>query len=435
MTHAARFRLALFLVVSVLCCTPLLAQVGGQDPHAEFLATKLKIDGAASCNNAKCHGAPEPAAEPKPLANEYTTWSAKDPHARAFESLLKPNVKKNPAFGEIAKKLNIANAATDARCTTCHTFTAPAEMQGQKFNLKEGVTCASCHGPSEKWLEPHAAEGWTNKQRAAQPNHAALFKAHGLYDTKQPVARADRCVSCHLAIDPALVAAGHPQPVFELDFYSTLANFSTEDFEKANHWRDPKGFYPTHIWAAGQAVALRDAMKQLADRCDKGAPADAIKSAHGQAMGHYKMFRQLLATKAVAIDPALLDAQAAKLDAAVKANPKEAATIARALAKEAAKSLPGVTSLKPDAAITKSLLTTVLAEPDLGKTYGHHAAEQQAFAIYALYQSQSKNAGVTAEQAAPNLELIGKLFDVMGKPGADMAQYQKDLDAVRGKLK
>lgn len=432
MNHAAGFAL---LVVSMCACTPLPAQVAGQDPHVEFLSLKMKIDGAASCNNAKCHGAAEAAPEPKPLANEYTTWSAKDPHARAFESLVKPNVKKNAAFGEIARKLNIANAATDARCTTCHTFTAPAELQGQKFNTKEGVTCASCHGPSEKWLEPHAAEGWTNKQRAAHPSHSALLKTLGLYDTKQPVARADRCVSCHLAIDPALVAAGHPQPVFELDFYSNLANFSTEDFEKANHWREPKGFYPTHIWAAGQAVGVRDAMKQLAERCEKGSPAESIKSAHGQAMGHYKMFRQLLATKAVAVDPGPLDAQAAKLDAALKANPKEAATVARALAEEANKALPGVSSLKPDAAMTRALLAAVLAEADLGKTYGHHAAEQQAFAIYALFQAHSKNAGVTAEQAAPTLEVIGKLFDVMGKPDADMGQYQKDLEAVRGRIK
>ena len=46
MHHAARLRIAL-LVVSLLAPAPLLAQVGGQDPHAEFLSLKMKEIGRA----------------------------------------------------------------------------------------------------------------------------------------------------------------------------------------------------------------------------------------------------------------------------------------------------------------------------------------------------------------------------------------------------
>ena len=80
----------------------------------------------------------------------------------------------------------------------------------------------------------------------------------GFYDTKNVLARADKCTSCHLSIDPQMVEAGHPQPQFELNSYS--ANYPSR------HWRQEEGFFGVKLWAVGQAVSLRDAMAQLPTR-------------------------------------------------------------------------------------------------------------------------------------------------------------------------
>ena len=90
-------------------------------------------------------------------------------------------------------------------------FVLPPMMRGPKFDITEGVHCEGCHGPAEKWLEPHAEKGWTHEQSVKL----------GMYDTKNLLLRAEKCVSCHLAIEPDLVAAGHPDLLaFELDTFS-----------------------------------------------------------------------------------------------------------------------------------------------------------------------------------------------------------------------
>src|SRR5439155_25121058 len=121
---------------------------------------------------------------------------------------------------------------------------------------------------------------------------ATILKTLGLYDTKPFVARAEKCTSCHLAIDAAMVAAGHPQPQFE------LAYFSNPQVYEDRHWRQIEGYNDVKIWAAGQLVCVRDAMKQLADRAAGAASDELVKDAYEQAMAHYSMFRAAMADKA-----------------------------------------------------------------------------------------------------------------------------------------
>src|SRR6185369_5193094 len=84
--------------------------------------------------------------------------------------------------------------------------------------LKQGVSCDACHGPAEKYLEPHVTKGWTAKQRAALGSEK-LYDQLGLYDTKNLKMRANMCVSCHLKIDAELINAAHPELPFELDTF------------------------------------------------------------------------------------------------------------------------------------------------------------------------------------------------------------------------
>jgi hypothetical protein len=411
----------LTLLVLGPAATLLRGKIIDQQPSAQLAQLGFKFEGAATCSNAKCHGAAEAAPAPKPPGNEYNVWAEKDRHALAHEHLSKPDTQKNAAFAEIGKKMGIADASTDARCTSCHSLAAPANLQGQKFNLKEGVTCNACHGPSEKWNTPHAEIGWTQKQRQATGSHAALLKQLGLYDTKPVIARAEKCTSCHLAIDPTLVAAGHPQPIFELDYYSELEN---------KHWRDPEGYFSAKLWAAGQIICLRDSMRQLAERASSNAPVASVKDATEQAMGHYLVLKHLLATKAVpGVDSAALDAAAQKLAGANNAAIAPAAT---AVADAAAKLADAFEKFAPDRKVTVSVLNAIAADASIAKDADLHGVEQQAFAIYSLYNTFAR-VEKPADADATN-DILAKLFTPLESKQVEAAAYAKDLQEVQGKL-
>jgi hypothetical protein len=366
----------------------------------DFAKLGFKFDGAQSCANAQCHGAdaPQEGKGATTLA-EFTQWSGGDKHAKAFETL------SNEESGKIAKALGIE--ANSARCTSCHGTVVDKKLQGKDYSGEEGVTCAACHGPSEKWRDPHKAKGWTEKERVAAKTHEALLKKWGLYDTKGALARADMCTSCHLAIDADMVAAGHPVPSFELDYYSK--DDKKGGYYVSQHWRDPKTpFYNVSLWSTGQVVALRDAMNQLAMRASnpKTKP-DAVAAAYRQAMGHYSAFKPVLSTKAVAGDIAAWDAQAAKIAAGVTGKKMaDVAAGAKAIADGAAKLAPTVSMANFDKPKSVAILKAVLADANASKMYGEEAMLQQAYASYSLWNASNPGA---AGKATSDL-IVSKLF-------------------------
>jgi hypothetical protein len=437
--HPFRFAailIALFSIFSILIGS-LTNHAEGQAAHpsADFIALNLKIDGALSCSDAKCHGSTKPEAAPKIAGNEYLTWAKKDAHKRAYTALVSPDVKNKPNLGKLvawAKGKQI-NLTTSDRCVTCHALQVPANLQGQKYNVKEGNTCANCHGPSEKWREPHAVEGWTIKERKTAGNSAAFLKTWGLYDTKDIAFRAQKCAACHLAIDAELVDNGHPQPRFELDYYCEFSNFSTPTFATATHWREEAGYHHVALWMGGQVVCVRDAMNQLAERAKGGAPAAALKESMQQAMGHYSVFRQILLTKAMPGDAAALDAQAKKISDAL-ANPDAAkdaiAAAASAIADAAGKMVPDIGGLKPDKDQTLKMLAGIAGDTTIAG-FGNFGMEQQAWAIAALYGGYA-----SAEKAQPDVaaSIKSKLVDPAKAGTAAADEFAKALAEVKGKL-
>lgn len=394
---------------------------------SDFVKLGFKFEGAASCSNAQCHGADEPkeGAGATTLA-EFTQWSNGDPHRNAFATL------ENEESAAIAEKMKIADATTDARCTSCHAVAVPAKLQGKDFDVAEGVTCAACHGPSEKWNPPHKEKGWTQKQRVALKTHDALLKKWGLYDTKSVLARANMCTTCHLAIDAEMVAAGHPQPVFELDYFSKGEDAG--GLYVSQHWRDPKTpFYNVSLWATGQAVALRDAMLQLAQRAGAKAPnAKAVEDAYKQAMAHYNAFKPVVSTKAVAGDTKAWDAAVAKIAAGIKGKKMaDVAAGAKTVAAAAGKLAPSVGAAKFDKAKTLAILKAVLSDTNTAKTVGAQGMEQQAYAVYSLWSSYAP--GEAGEETL-NLIFDNLFTDEDGNPPtAD--KFTKGLAAIAKTVK
>ena len=191
--------------------------------------------GMNSCSSSSCHGG---AAEKK---NECVIWLKRDFHSRAFATLTTP---RSARLGEILK---IDSPKTDASCTSCHApfQTLAPTLQRKSLDATEGVSCETCHGPAESWLRSHTRSDFT---------HADRINA-GMRDLENLYVRANSCVACHQNISSNLLAAGHPELIFELDGQSV---------SEPKHWRESTHWSGAQTWLVGQAVALREVSWELA---------------------------------------------------------------------------------------------------------------------------------------------------------------------------
>lgn len=389
-------------------------------PVASLVKLGMKFDGAKTCAAAACHGGTEPGESPHGM-NTYTLWAGKDPHRAAFDLLSNDESKK------IATAAGISDASTSAACLSCHATNVPDNLQGVQFAVDEGNSCTTCHGPTEKWREAHATKGWTEGERkkAGAPAFGyepKMLAATGVYDTKSLVYRAERCTSCHLAIDDKLVKAGHPVTAFELDYYSNVNVYQDR------HWKDGKeSYFNTHQWAAGQIAATRDAFRQLATRASGGADDAAVTQAWEQAMSH------AYALKALA-DAGGPGADVVAKAMAVKPGDKAAlASAATATAAAAEAAFPTFASFKPSKDITTKAAAALVSNADLAKNI--HGVEQQAYGIFALYNAYAVSEKVPQADADGVNESIGALFGPLDKASrGKMDGYADALKTVAGKL-
>ncbi len=401
--------------------------------------------GATTCNALACHGATEPLAD-RP-GDEYLTWSGVDAHSKAFRTL-----RDEEQSAAIAKALASAgagtaagaDAATSPRCLSCHAVDVPKEARGQRFSVEEGVTCEGCHGPAEKWLEPHARKGWKHEQSVAL----------GMVDNHDLLHWANRCVVCHLAIDHVLIDAGHPDLVpFELDAQSQAV---------PPHWRDRYGpWFGARAWGTGQAVALRASLAELGKRAAAGAAEDHMGSIWRRALGHLAAFRHLGARVAktetaeieravdsirglvvsnrvegreelVAIAERWMRVPVGKLLAARKTRLPELCREAAAAADRAARK---VASARPDERLALELLRALAGDGERVAAIGVRGAEQSAYGLYAIFMAALKeNEGLAgAAEVQPAIE---KLFEHVTEPDKfDAKAYLEDLKKVEAALK
>ena len=205
--------------------------------------------GASSCSGSGCHGNSTARNKFRIGQNEFYVWSQKDKHAKAYEVLTNADAK------IIARNLKIAKPDESARCLVCHAVSVSPDRQGTLYDITDSVSCEACHGPAEKWLDPHYRPGF-------DPQKAMSL---GMYNTKDLVKRAEKCLECHAGTDGKemtheLIGAGHPRLTFEVDNYSHAM---------PPHWRPPqekkdREWLSTRVWAIGQAVAFRNQITRFA---------------------------------------------------------------------------------------------------------------------------------------------------------------------------
>src|SRR6516225_4668578 len=418
----------------------------------------VKYIGPGSCAATSCHGSVKPVAGSRVLQNEYSIWIVQDKHSRAYQALT----------GEVGErmarilKLN-AKAAESAKCLACHALYTTPEQRGRAFEISEGVSCESCHGPASAWLGPHTARAWPHEKSVAL----------GMYDTRGLIPRTQKCLQCHLGtkekfVDHEMIAAGHPDLYFELDSFSAVM---------PRHWKTPResaagkpvedsSWTGVRDWGTGQAVQLSASMDRLAwraraERSDKkdpwpeyaelscfschhslGPAKDSWRQEHGYEgrrpgdpawnASRYAVFR-LLARQ---IDPGKgqeLDKQLLAVSGEMsKLNPDRtvvaaAASAAAPLAQQIAERLA---AMPYDQAIALRMLQRIADDAENIALADERAAEQAAMAMDSLYIAYAKDA--KPANAAEVRAAINGLFQQLENPSAYNAdQFAAGLRRIR----
>lgn len=227
-----------------------MAQLPGAQPSLAANENRPGVHlGVATCSGSNCHGATERVPGSPVLNNEFITWSRRDKHRRAYQVLLEERGIR------IARALGLPDAANQKLCLDCHADNPPENLRGRQFQVTDGVGCEACHGGASGWLGSHIS-GATHSQNIQA----------GLYPTDQPVARAERCLSCHFGdstkfVDHRLMGAGHPPLPFELDTFTAIqpAHFVVDE----SYIKRKGRVTDLQVWAAGELIALSRRMEAL----------------------------------------------------------------------------------------------------------------------------------------------------------------------------
>ena len=206
--------------------------------------------GVASCASSQCHGNVQALNDSDVSQDEYRIWSRHDRHARAYQTLLKPESQK------IASKLGLENAHEASICLDCHADNVETTAQTYRFNIEDGVGCEACHGGSQRWLASHVAD---------DASHASNIAA-GLYPTDDFKARSELCLSCHLGTPDKfatheIMGAGHPRLGFELDTFTIRQprHFQVDDdYRQRKHAEDAVA-----RWSLGALYTAQQYMELL----------------------------------------------------------------------------------------------------------------------------------------------------------------------------
>ncbi len=409
--------------------------------------TSPRYTGPGACSSTSCHGGVKPRAELRIWQNEYSTWVVKDKHSRAYTVL------SGRVAVRMARLLGLPRPDTAPKCLACHALSVPPEERGRTFDLSDGVSCESCHGPAAAWLGPHTTLGWTHEKSLAL----------GMYDTRDLVKRTEKCLSCHLGseekfVDHEMIAAGHPALYFELDSFSAVM---------PRHWKEPLDKDPwrgVREWGTGQAVQLRHALLRLAGRArgevwpeyaefecsachhsltaaeqswrqERGYPGRRPGDPPWNASG-YAVFREIV-RQVDAKTAEQLDAQASKLAQEMSRLSPDRDAVASA-AKQGVELADGlvqkVEALPYDQGLTWRLLRGISGDADEISGQGERAAEQAAMALDSLFIAYTR-----AQKLANENEIraaINALFQQLENPSTyDQFQFAKEMRKVNALLR
>lgn len=420
--------------------------------------------GPGSCASPVCHGSVQVRPDTAVQQNEYSVWVVKDKHSRAFAVL------SGDAAKRIAQLAGLKQPDTEPRCLACHALVVPEAERARTFDLTDGVSCESCHGPAADWLGKHTEKGATHERSVAL----------GMKDLRDPAIRAENCLTCHLGtkdknVDHQLIAAGHPDLVFELvSFTAAMPKHWKETGEKPNAVPDP--WFDVRALAVSQAVQLREQLLRVARNSqssawpeysdldcfachhsltnaenswqqERGYPpfpsaTSASQTGAGRRPGNppwnlsrYVVLRPL----ASEVDPELARELEADIDrlygmiSSLSSDRTQVAALANSTADLAGRLIPRMRATTWDQPRTMRTMKAILNNADYISRQGERSAEEATMAVrvlYTAYAAKGKPAGDTRIQ-----EAINGLFANLENPSAYNAfKFADLLKALNGLL-
>ncbi|HSR50572.1 MAG TPA: multiheme c-type cytochrome [Acidobacteriota bacterium] len=425
--------------------------IAGSEPRLAVAHQESRVSlalGSQSCAAPVCHGSSAAYAEGEVRRDEYGIWSSRDRHARAYSVLLDETARR------MAANLGIGPAHKAGLCLDCHAFNPPAAQRSELLRVTEGVGCEACHGASSLWLGSHVS---------ADGGRAAL----GMDDHTDVETRAVMCLSCHQgdatkSVDHRLIAAGHPMLEFELDTFEALM---------PRHWKATEDNWAgVRRWATGQAVALRESMRQLQRRASRTGWSQWPEFADFECSScHHSLIvyasgedfqpsprqrRGFSSTpglppwdpsRAIVLRQLLAVAQpgrSAELDEEVKTlrdllrsprdNRVQVADQARRIADLADGYAESFKTLQANAQMVRAVLTQLASQSSAISDAGRRSAQQATMAADALYASYRHNAGGSAEVDA----IVNRLYlNLQSSPAYDPASFGQILRELESGLR
>jgi len=209
-----------------------------------------------------CHqGSPRPD-ENRIRGTEYDEWYAREKgvHFRALRSLAA-----DPRSARMTAILYGPGTKPEdtPQCRACHTLDVPPDLRAVSgYELRDGVSCESCHGRSQDWGGGlHYGKKWRAELSVDDRTNK------GYYDTRDLIRRTEKCLECHLGTESkqvthTMLAAGHPALTFEL---ASDLNGVPKHWKDANSYLAPDEgvWFSARVWAVGQAVLLRESLYRL----------------------------------------------------------------------------------------------------------------------------------------------------------------------------
>ena len=237
----------------------------------------------------------------------------------------------------------------------------------------------------------------------------------GMRDLRSLYVRANTCVACHQNIDNALLKAGHPTMVFELD---------RQSIDQPRHWREDDPWIGPRAWLTGQAVALREAAWHARVDADLTTTSASSGGPLPDARETALALAWLLA-KITATDPAL-----PKILESASSDLEPLQRQADELAQRAA-------IWKPNSDSTMSMLRT-LAATDVEFARSGKSAESRFYRARRLVLALDRlSAGINANASAPlkiDNELKTLRDDVPSPDVFNSTQFAQHLRGLRSKL-
>jgi hypothetical protein len=138
-----------------------------------------KVVGAQKCG--ECH------------KFEVEAWKL-TPHFKTFADM-----HKSQDGLEISTKMGIKRIKSESLCLTCH-YTV--QKKASETEVISGVSCESCHGPAQDWLNLHNDKKLSRDQKRAKSQAAGMLRPDDVYSV------ASNCYQCHLVPNEKLVNVG-----------------------------------------------------------------------------------------------------------------------------------------------------------------------------------------------------------------------------------